>query len=80
MVGFSHAALCQLAYGWILHSAVGPAGLLHLRQLSLNGVAARALRRINANIPVNNSAVVEAAHTCAPLRCGTDARCLKEIV
>jgi hypothetical protein len=73
-VNFAQAALCHSAYGWILHSAIGPAGLLHLRQLSLNGVAAHALRRINGNMTVDNSAAIEAAQTWAPLGCGTDAR------
>jgi hypothetical protein len=63
-----------LAYGWILHSAIGPAGLLHLRQLSLQGVAARALGRINACMTVNNSAAIDCANAWAQLSCGTDAR------
>jgi hypothetical protein len=74
MVRFSKVALCQLAYRWILHSAVGPAELLHLRQLSLKGVAAQALRRINAYMIVNNLAAIDCAKTWAQLSCGTDAR------
>jgi hypothetical protein len=73
-IKFSQGCLCQLAYGWVLHSAIGPAGLLHLCQLSLKGVAADALRRINAYMIVNNSAAIDRANTWAQLLCGTDAR------
>jgi hypothetical protein len=66
--------LCQLAYGWILRSAIGLAELLHLCQLSFDGVAAQAFRCMNGNMTLDNSAAIEAAHTSALLRCGTDAR------
>jgi hypothetical protein len=63
-----------LAYDGILRSAIGLTELLHLCQFSFDGVAGQAFRRINASMTLNNFAAIAAAHTCALLRRGTDAR------